>query len=110
MISKTSAIILNILPIVFMIAGIPVIKNDYILTAFYLLVIIAAFVIRKERKDYLFFIFGVIIMSLSELFFINTGVETFLRRSFLGAIPIWLPVLWGYCFVGMKRVIVIILK
>ena len=47
-------------------------------------------------------------MILSEAFFISTGVETFTRTSLLGIMPLWLPVLWGYAFVAIKRAILIL--
>jgi len=47
-------------------------------------------------------------MILVEGLFISTGVETFNRNSLLGIMPIWLPIIWGYGFVSIKRLIEII--
>ena len=47
-------------------------------------------------------------MIVSEYLFISTGVETFNRNSLFGLMPLWLPFLWGYAFVVMKRVIVVL--
>ena len=47
-------------------------------------------------------------MIISEAIFISTGVETFIRNSLFGLMPLWLPFLWGYCFVAMKRAIKIL--
>lgn len=91
-----------------MIGLIPVIRNDHLLTAVYGTIIAAAFATRYERKDWLFLVFGTGIMILSEAFFISTGVETFTRTSLLGIMPLWLPVLWGYAFVAIKRAILIL--
>jgi len=30
-------------------------------------------------------------------------VETFVRNSLFGLMPLWLPFLWGYGFVAIKR-------
>lgn len=96
-------IFLNIIPILIMVGLIPYIKNDYFLTGTYLALIIVLFLIKREKRDIFIFFFGVFAMTLSEYIFIRTGVETFNRQSLLGVMPIWLPVLWGYGFVVMKR-------
>jgi len=103
-------IFLNTIPIILMIALIPVFKNDYVLTGIYALIIAVSFAIKYDQKDYLFFIFGFIIMIISEYFFVSTGVETFIRNSLFGLMPLWLPVLWAYAFVAMKRAIIILDK
>ena len=105
---KSIIILLNLIPIALMIALIPVIQNDYILTGVYLLIIIISFIIKYLPKDYLFLIFGFVIMIISESVFISTGVEKFVRNSLFGLMPLWLPFLWAYAFVVMKRAIVIL--
>ena len=107
---KVLHIFLNTIPIILMIALIPVVKNDYVLTGIYALIIAISFAIKYDKKDYLFFIFGFIIMIISEYFFVSTGVETFIRNSLFGLMPLWLPVLWAYAFVAMKRAIIILDK
>lgn len=108
--NKILQIFLNTIPIILMIALIPIFKNDYILTGIYALIIAISFTIKYDKKDYLFFIFGLIIMIISEYFFVSTGVETFTRNSLFGIIPLWLPVIWAYAFVTMKRAIIILDK
>jgi len=107
---KILQIFLNTIPVILMIAIIPVFKNDYVLTGIYVLIIAISFTIKYEKKDYLFFIFGFIIMIISEYFFVSIGVETFIRNSLFGLMPLWLPILWAYAFVVMKRVIIILDK
>ena len=106
--NKIWRIVLSILPIVLMIGLIPIIKNDYLLTGVYILIIIIGLAIRREAKDFLSLIFGLVIMFLAEYFFISTGVEQFTRKTLLGVMPLWLPILWAYAFVAMKRAIVIL--
>ncbi len=86
-----------------MIALIPVVENDYILTFLYCVIIAIAFIVHREGKDMLVFCFGFCVMILSEYFFISTGVETFNRHTLFGLMPLWLPFLWGYSFVAIKR-------
>ncbi|MGE5297627.1 MAG: hypothetical protein ACM3KM_00500 [Acidobacteriaceae bacterium] len=101
--NKLFYIFLNIIPILLMIGLIPVIKNDYWLLLAYLILIIAAFLIKKEKNDGIVFIVGLIGMAISESIFISTKVETFNRNSLFGLMPIWLPILWAYGFVVIKR-------
>ncbi|MBI4148941.1 hypothetical protein HY491_00695 [Candidatus Woesearchaeota archaeon] len=102
------SVILNLIPLLLMIAAIPLFQNDYILTMAYALIIAFSFLIRYEQRDAFFFIFGFIIMTLAEYLFVSTGVETFVRNTLFGVMPVWLPFLWGYAFVAMKRTIALL--
>lgn len=91
-----------------MIGLIPFIQNDYFLTLVDIGIIVAVLVTKYESKDILFLLVGFFVMTVSEVFFVSTGVETFTRNTFFGVFPLWLPVLWAYSFMAMKRVIVIL--
>ncbi len=84
------------------------VANDYLLTVVYIFIMGFSFAIKREEKDFLFLGFGFFIMLLSEIFFVSTGVEIFLRNSLFGIMPLWLPFLWGYVFVAMRRAIIIL--
>ncbi len=87
-----------------MIGLIPLIENDYLLTLVYILIIsVSLKLINAKRKDYIVLVFGFFIMIISEYIFISTGVETFTRNSLFGIMPLWLPFLWSYGFVAIKR-------
>lgn len=86
-----------------MVGLIPLIKNDYILTGAYIIVIALALFIKKEKGDFIFLIVGFLAMIFFEAIFISTGVETFIRNSLFGLMPLWLPFLWAYAFVAMRR-------
>jgi hypothetical protein len=103
MLKKLWIITLYALPIIVMIGLIPLIQNDYILATIYLGFIIALLFVKKEKNDVLALIFGFVGITLSEYFFVSTGVETFLRVSLFNLMPIWLPFLWAYAFVTIKR-------
>lgn len=107
---KVSNIFLQAFPVLLMVGLIPFVANDYILTALYISIIFTAFIIKKEKHDMTIFIFGFIMMILSEYLFISTGVETFVRNSLFGIMPLWLPFLWGYGFVAIARSVVILKK
>ena len=106
--------ILNILkesiPVLIMIGLIPLVRNDYVLTIIYALIIAVSLLIKKEKNDIIFLIFGFCALTISESIFIRTGVETFIRNSLFGLMPVWLPFLWAYAFVAMRRAIGIIEK
>ena len=105
---KILKIFLNSIPVLLMISLIPLVQNDYLLLLLCIVIIITALIINREKNDFLVLIFGFAIMIIGELIFISTGVETFTRNSLFGLMPIWLPFLWGYSFVGIKRSIEIL--
>lgn len=86
-----------------MIGLIPLVQNDYLLAVLDLLVIAIALFIKQERHEISIFVLGFFIMIIFEFFFVSTGVETFVRHSLFGIMPLWLPVLWAYGFVAIKR-------
>jgi len=93
-----------------MIGLIPFVQNDYVLTAVYVGVIIVALTIKRTPNDLLILIFGFVIMVISETLFISSGVETFNRNTLFGLMPLWLPFLWAYGFVAIKRSIEVLNK
>lgn len=106
---KFKDLALNSVPILLMIALIPLIPNDYLLTFSYLVIIAVSLKIKYESKDILFLVLGFFVMTVSEILFINTGVETFKRNTLFGLMPLWLPFLWSYGFVVIKRFVNILI-
>jgi hypothetical protein len=100
---KIRGIFLNALPVLLMIGLIPIVKDDYLLAATYFFIMLISFAIRREEKDLLVFVFGLVMLTIGESLFVATGVETFTSKTLLGLMPIWLPILWGYAFVAIKR-------
>ena len=103
MTNKLSPVVFYSIPIVLMIGLISVIENDYLLAGVYILCIAGLLFYRSETNDFIVLLFGMVGITLSEILFISTGVEVFTRNSFLGLMPLWLPLLWGYAFVTIKR-------
>jgi hypothetical protein len=92
------------LTIVAMIALIPLVTNDYYLLLAYILFPLGLYwFCGAEKHDGTAYLFGLIGITISEYFFISTGVETFNRTTLLGVMPLWLPFLWAYAFVVIKR-------
>ena len=100
---KIIKILKESLPVLIMIGLIPLVPNDYLLTIIYVCLIIFFLFIKKESGDLKFLIFGFVAMIISESVFISTGVETFTRNSLFGTMPLWLPFLWAYAFVAIRR-------
>ena len=96
-------IVANALPVVGMILLVPFIGDDYVLTAIYIVIILIALTIKKNKKERVFLAFGFIASFIAEALFVSTGVETFERDSLFGIMPLWLPVLWAYIFMTMRR-------
>ncbi|MEY4747717.1 MAG: hypothetical protein RLZZ416_766 [Candidatus Parcubacteria bacterium] len=102
-----STLILRLLreavPIIVMIGLIPFFTDDTYLAAIYILMCALILAVRRDKHDLIFFAFGFMALFISEYFFVSTGVEVFLRNSLLGIMPLWLPILWGYAFVAIRR-------
>lgn len=101
---KIRGIALNALPILLMIGLIPLVANDYLLSFLFILIIIISLTIHRAPLDLTALILGAVLMTPAEYLFVSTGVETFTRNSLLGVMPLWLPILWAYGFVAMKRI------
>ena len=108
MTGKILAILFNSIPVIVMIILIPFIQNDYILTFAYIAIILVFLTAKYTPNDFLILVFGFFIMIASEYIFISTGVETFQRNTLFGLMPLWLPFLWAYGFVAIKRSIEIL--
>ena len=106
--NKIYKIFLNCIPILAMVAMIPLIKNDYLLALAYLIVILTSFFIKIEKNEIKILVLGFLLMMFFEYAFIFTGVESFNRNSLFGVMPIWLPVLWAYGFVAIGRAVKIL--
>mgnify|MGYP001612388265 CR=1 FL=1 len=96
--------------VVIMLALVPVIVNDYALTGIYIVFILSAVIFKRERSDFMFLVIGFFGLILGEYFFVSTGVETFNRNSLFGIMPLWLPFLWSFIFLSMKRVFWLLVK
>ncbi len=107
---KAYQIFLNTIPVLAMIGLIPVVQNDYTLTLLYIVIIFIALLVRREKNDVTVMAFGFCIMIVSEYIFISTGVETFVRNTLFGLMPLWLPFLWAYGFVTIRRGVEILNK
>jgi hypothetical protein len=94
---------LQAMPTLIMVILVFFIKNDYTLTAFILIITVIAFLIKYERYEIWVYSVGFITMLVFEILFVSTGVETFNRNSLFGIIPIWLPFLWAYGIVAVRR-------
>ena len=93
-----------------MIGCIPFIHNDYVLTLIYVGIILVSLVVKYEKNDIAIMVFAICIMIISEYMFVSTGVEIFIRKTLFGVMPLWLPVLWAYGFVAIKRSVLILDK
>lgn len=105
---KVRDIFLNALPILVMIGLVPLVANDYLLSALFLLIIVISLTIKRTPLDLTALIIGAVLMTLAEYLFVSTGVETFTRNSLFGIMPLWLPILWAYGFVAIKRIVYIL--
>ncbi len=79
-------------------------QNNFILFIIYLGLTFGLISFHKDRAEFAMFAYGLIVGFVIEVFDTRiAGYQSFANPDFLG-IPMWLPIAWGYGFVGMKRV------
>ncbi len=80
-------------------------RNNSILLIIYLLAALAVIWVGRDRRtEFLVFIYGAVIGFLIETIGTQvSGYQSFANPQILG-IPGWLVVAWGYGFVLMKRI------
>lgn len=105
---KVWRIFLTAFPILLMIGLIPLVGNDYVLALLDVIIIIVALAGSYEKNEVFIFFFGFVVMIIFEYFFVSTGVEIFERNTLFGAMPLWLPFVWGYGFLAIRRGIEIV--
>jgi len=83
-------------------------QNNLLLFTIYLTLTFGLIYLHKDKSEFLIFAYGVIIGIIIEVVGTSiSGYQSFTNPDFLG-IPIWLPVVWGYGFIAMKRISLII--
>lgn len=93
----------NLFPLFLMILLILFVKNDYFLTIIYISIIGVAFALHYKKKEWVILVGGMILSIFLEYILVSIGTEAFHRNSLFGIMPLWLPFLWGYSLVVMKR-------
>jgi len=83
-------------------------QNSFLLFAIYIILSVVLILWRGDNSEFAIFIYGIIIGGLVEVLGTQvSGYQSFAEPDFLG-IPIWLPIVWGYGFVAMKRIGIIL--
>lgn len=102
--SSLKTIVTVSIPIVLMIGSLEYVASEVNrVLLFALIAIVSLSVMRINRAEAAILVFGIAAMTAAEYFFVDTGVERFAQRTFLDAMPSWLPILWGYAFVAISR-------
>ncbi len=82
--------------------------NNLLLAVFLVAVFVVLWMSRDRKTEFLTFVYGMAVGFLIETFGTRiSGYQSFANPQMLG-IPDWLVVAWGYGFVLMKRVGLII--
>lgn len=103
LIKKIDQVALQIIPILIIIVLIPFIENDYLLSLAFIVIMVISFSIKYDKHDFIFLVFGFFAMIAFESLLVMAGVETFTRKTLFRVMPIWLPILWAYAFVAIRR-------
>ncbi|MEK6837384.1 MAG: hypothetical protein AABX69_01925 [Nanoarchaeota archaeon] len=85
-------------------------QNSIVLTTIFVGMVTALLLFTYQKGDIFALIYGTILGFLLEVFEIKVaGFHSFSNPDVLG-MPFWMPIAWGYGFVLMKRIGIIIYK
>lgn len=107
---KTLEIIKEFIPILIGFIAIWIIRQEIIISIILILILLLTFKIKYNKNEIYLFIFGII-----TGFVIEVGSDLIYKLQYwengsLFGIPIWLPLLWGYGFIFIRRIGNIIVK
>jgi len=79
-------------------------ENNMLLFIIYLALTLGLIYFHKDKIEFIIFAYGILVGAIVEIIGTQvSGYQSFTKPDF-GGIPIWLPVVWGYGFVAMKRI------
>ncbi|OGF76773.1 hypothetical protein A3E62_00965 [Candidatus Giovannonibacteria bacterium RIFCSPHIGHO2_12_FULL_44_29] len=107
--TKTLKVFIETLPILFgILLSYLFWQNSFVLFIIYIALSVVLILRHRDNSEFAIFIYGIIIGGLVEVIGTQvSGYQSFTEPDFLG-IPMWLPVVWGYGFVAMKRIGIIL--
>lgn len=103
--NKLLKVLIETLPIIFgILLSYLFWRNNFLLFVIYIFLILLLIYIHKDKSELVIFIYGVVIGTIIEVIGTQiSGYQSFAKPDF-GGIPVWLPVVWGYGFIAMKRI------
>ncbi len=101
---KNSEIFLDIIFLFLMVFSIAIIKNEFFITLSTLILILIFFKIKYYDNELRLLIIGVFVGVVLELGGdLIYKLQYWNNASFFG-IPVWLPIIWGFGFVIIRRI------
>ena len=103
--NKLSKVFIETLPILFgILLSYLFWQNNILLFIIYLVLTLGLIYFHKDKAEFVIFAYGILIGAIVEVIGTQiSGYQSFTKPD-LGGIPMWLPVVWGYGFVAMKRI------
>ena len=79
-------------------------QNNVLLFIIYLVLTFGLIYSHKDKTEFVIFAYGILIGVIVEVVGTQvSGYQSFVKPDF-GGIPMWMPIVWGYGFVAMKRI------
>ena len=103
--SKLTKVFIETLPILFgILLSYLFWKDNVLLFIIYLVLTLGLIYFHKDKTEFVIFAYGILIGVIVEVIGTQiSGYQSFTKPNF-GGIPMWLPIVWGYGFVAMKRI------
>ena len=79
-------------------------QNNFLLLTAYLIISVSLILYHRDSSEFIIFGYGIAIGLIVEILGTQkSGYQSFTNPDIFG-IPVWLPIAWGYGFVAMKRI------
>jgi hypothetical protein len=101
--NKTLKIFREFIPLLVVLIFLFFFRTEMAITILAVLGIVLTFFISYNKKEYIVFLFGLIIGLIFEIIGNFWLGQNWPEASFF-TIPIWLPLTWGYGFVIIRRI------
>jgi 4-hydroxybenzoate polyprenyltransferase len=100
----------QILPLFAALAIFLLTTNEFIVTGVIALMIVATFLIHREQGEWKVVVLGIILGIVFELAGDAVYQAQYWESATLLSIPLWLPLMWGYGFIFIRRIGNILVK
>jgi hypothetical protein len=107
--NKAKEILIELIPVIILLILICFFRTELEITIFAAIAMFAAFKIKYQKREIHLLLFGAIMGVIFESIGNSLLGQSWPQASFF-AIPIWLPLTWGYGFILIRRIGNIIIK
>lgn len=80
------------------------VTDEFLFTGILIVFIFLSFKIEYHKREWILFVVGIFFGVLIEVVTASFGRLQHWEHASLFGIPLWLPIVWGYAFIYMRRI------